>query len=64
MPSSRLSIARGDWKVGEEWSKKSQIELAAWNEHIEKESKEYLSIFHKKLLEILPKLETHLFPVN
>ncbi len=33
-----LSIALGDWKVGEEWSKKSQIELAAWNEHIEKES--------------------------
>ena len=32
--------------------------------HIEKESKESLSIFHKKLLEILPKQETHLFPVN
>ena len=31
---------------------------------IEKESKESLSIFHKKLLKILPMQETHLFPVN
>ena len=33
-----LSDALGDWRAGEEWNKKSQIELAEWNEHIDKES--------------------------
>ena len=33
-----LSIALGDWKANEEWNKKSQTELAIWNEQIEKES--------------------------
>ena len=27
-----LSQALGDWKAGEEWNKKSQAELKAWNE--------------------------------
>ena len=33
-----LSQALGDWKAGEEWNKKSQAELKAWNEHVDKES--------------------------
>jgi len=33
-----LSNALGDWRAGEEWNKKSQNELAAWNAHIDKES--------------------------
>ena len=35
---TELSQALGDWKVGEDWNKKSQIELKSWNEHIDKES--------------------------
>ena len=33
-----LSIALGDWKVGDDWNKKSQQELELWNENVEKES--------------------------
>ena len=33
-----LSQALGDWKASEEWNKKSQAELKAWNEHVDKES--------------------------
>tara|TARA_B110001454_G_scaffold54133_1_gene53052 strand:- start:135 stop:1979 length:1845 start_codon:yes stop_codon:yes gene_type:complete len=33
-----LSIALGDWKVGDEWNKKSQEELKLWNDNVEKES--------------------------
>ena len=33
-----LSQALGDWKSGEEWNKKSQVELKAWNEQVDKES--------------------------
>ena len=33
-----LSLALGDWKAGEEWNKKSQVELKAWNEQVDKES--------------------------
>ena len=33
-----LSQALGDWKAGEEWNKKSQVELKAWNEQVDKES--------------------------
>jgi 3D-(3,5/4)-trihydroxycyclohexane-1,2-dione acylhydrolase (decyclizing) len=33
-----LSLALGDWKVGEEWNKKSQTELKAWNEEVDKAS--------------------------
>ena len=33
-----LSQALGDWKAGEEWNRKSQAELKAWNEHVDKES--------------------------
>ena len=33
-----LSQALGDWKAGEEWNKKSQVELKAWNEEVDKES--------------------------
>lgn len=35
---SELSKALGDWKLGDEWNKKSQIELKAWNEQVDKES--------------------------
>ena len=35
---TELSQALGDWKVEEDWNKKSQIELKSWNEHIDKES--------------------------
>ena len=34
---SELSQALGDWKAGDEWNKKSQTELKAWNEHVDKE---------------------------
>ena len=33
-----LSQALGEWKASEEWNKKSQIELKAWNEQVDKES--------------------------
>ena len=33
-----LSLALGDWKAGEEWNKKSQTELKAWNEEVDKAS--------------------------
>ena len=33
-----LSLALGDWKAGEEWNKKSQIELKSWNEEVDKAS--------------------------
>ncbi|MBC8399351.1 MAG: 3D-(3,5/4)-trihydroxycyclohexane-1,2-dione acylhydrolase (decyclizing), partial [Flavobacteriales bacterium] len=33
-----LSQALGDWKAEDEWNKKSQIELKAWNEEVDKES--------------------------
>ena len=33
-----LSQVLGEWKASEEWNKKSQIELKAWNEHVDKES--------------------------
>jgi 3D-(3,5/4)-trihydroxycyclohexane-1,2-dione acylhydrolase (decyclizing) len=33
-----LSLALGDWKAAEEWNKKSQTELIAWNEEVDKES--------------------------
>jgi len=33
-----LSLALGDWKAGEEWNKKSQVELKSWNEYVDKES--------------------------
>ncbi|MDA0917320.1 MAG: 3D-(3,5/4)-trihydroxycyclohexane-1,2-dione acylhydrolase (decyclizing) [Proteobacteria bacterium] len=35
---SELSKALGDWKLGDEWNKKSQIELKVWNEQVDKES--------------------------
>ena len=35
---TELSQALGNWKAGDEWNKKSQIELKSWNEHIDKES--------------------------
>jgi len=35
---TELSQVLGSWKAGEEWNKKSQIELKSWNEHIDKES--------------------------
>ena len=34
---SDLSQALGDWKAGDEWNKKSQTELKAWSEHVDKE---------------------------
>ena len=33
-----LSLALGDWKAGEEWNKKSQIELKSWNAEVDKAS--------------------------
>ena len=33
-----LSQALGDWKAGEEWNKKSQTELKAWNEKLIKQA--------------------------
>ncbi len=30
-----LSLALGDWKAEDEWNKKSQVELKAWNEHVD-----------------------------
>jgi len=35
---NELSLALGDWKADDEWNKKSQIELKAWNEHVDNES--------------------------
>jgi len=35
---AELSQALGDWKAGEEWNKKSQTELKAWNEEVDKAS--------------------------
>ena len=35
---TELSQVLGSWKAGEEWNKKSQIELKSWNDHIDKES--------------------------
>ena len=35
---NELSLALGDWKAGEEWNKKSQTELKAWNEEVDKAS--------------------------
>ena len=35
---NELSQALGEWKASDEWNKKSQIELKAWNEEVDKES--------------------------
>ena len=35
---NELSLALGDWKAEEKWNKKSQTELKAWNEEIDKAS--------------------------
>ena len=35
---NELSEALGDWKAGDDWNKKSQRELKAWNEQVDKES--------------------------